>query len=379
MDSLQHDRQEARTIFGQEADNRGMIVEVRGSKVILNKKQLAICFAPRKYEIKEAIAELRRSKQLPGYKPNYGRIINIYITNTARLLKLEDEKKGKNKVDSTPADDADAIVNINSANMTTALPIDIASNLYIDMLKEIILCDYNHVDYNPKTDDELLSSVAIVKGRKKVVLTRKSLSWENGPFEHIGSYPPGRFYWLDQNRNYSDDPDDDYEERKERRILKQRMIERQRMYMTDPVLIKQGEELGEISRQIDELSNLSLKKEISKLQGRIAEIKLGMEIARIVDSTLSPESGMTYKELAYLLFPQIRTKNDKELEPYIQRIVRAIDAVQIYILTRCFRKRRIRIFPIALPLKQDNGIIERVFNGYKKKYIDKVLLEFITR
>jgi len=38
----------------------------------------------------------------------------------------------------------------------------------------------------------------------------------------------------------------------------------------------------------------------------------------------------------------------------------------------------IRIFPIALPLKQDNGI-ERVFNGYKKKYIDKVLLEFITR
>jgi hypothetical protein len=105
-----------------------------------------------------------------------------------------------------------------------------------------------------------------------------------------------------------------------------------------------------------------------------------MEIARIapVDSSLSPEFGMPYKELAFLLFPQIRAKNDKELEPYIQRIVRAIDAVQLYILIRCFRKKPIRIFPIALPLKQDNGI-ERVFNGYKKKYIDKVLLEFITR
>jgi hypothetical protein len=104
-----------------------------------------------------------------------------------------------------------------------------------------------------------------------------------------------------------------------------------------------------------------------------------MKIAGIVASSLSPEFGITYKELAFQLFPQIRTKNDKEVEPYIQRIVRAIDAVQIHILTRFFRKTPIRIFPIALPLKQDNSIIERVFNGYKKKYIDKVLLEFITR
>jgi len=69
-----------------------MIVKVRGSKVILNKKQLAICFAPRKYEIKEAIAELWRIKQIPknaGYKPNYRRITSIYIINTTSLLKLE--------------------------------------------------------------------------------------------------------------------------------------------------------------------------------------------------------------------------------------------------------------------------------------------------
>jgi hypothetical protein len=87
--------------------------------------------------------------------------------------------------------------------------------------------------------------------------------------------------------------------------------------------------------------------------------------------------SFSVKQLAFELFPQARTKNDKELEPYKQRIVKAIDAVQIYIITRFFRKTAIRIFPIALPLKQENGI-ERVFNGYKKKYVDKVLREFIT-
>jgi hypothetical protein len=142
--------------------------------------------------------------------------------------------------------------------------------------KKIILCDYNHVEYNPNTDDDLLSSVATVKRRKKVILTGKRLFWENGPFERIGTH-----YWLNENRNYSDDPDDDYEERKERRILKHRMIERQRMYMTDPVLIKQGEEQGEIDRQLDELSNLSLKQQLVKLHGEIPQIKLGMEISII--------------------------------------------------------------------------------------------------
>ena len=74
-------------------------------------------------------------------------------------------------------------------------------------------------------------------------------------------------------------------------------------------------------------------------------------------------------------FPEAKTKSDQELELYIQRIVRAIDAVQIYILTTFFKKTTIRIFPIALPSKVDN--VELVFNGYKKKYIDKVLREFI--
>jgi hypothetical protein len=83
------------------------------------------------------------------------------------------------------------------------------------------------------------------------------------------------------------------------------------------------------------------------------------------------------QELAFVLFSEAKTKSDQELELYIQRIVRAIDAVQIHILTRFFRKTTIRIFPIALPLKVDN--VERVFNGYKKKYVDEVLREFIMR
>jgi hypothetical protein len=50
-------------------------------------------------------------------------------------------------------------------------------------------------------------------------------------------------------------------------------------------------------------------------------------------------------------FPEAKTKSDQELEQYIQRIVRAIDAVQIHILTTFFKKTTIRIFPIALPSK----------------------------
>ena len=56
--------------------------------------------------------------------------------------------------------------NVNNANIMP--PVDLVSNLYIDMLKEIIMCDYNHVDYNPKTDDDLLSLATLVKSRKKV-------------------------------------------------------------------------------------------------------------------------------------------------------------------------------------------------------------------
>jgi hypothetical protein len=68
--------------------------------VVLNKKQTAMHCAPRKYEIKEAIAELRSTRQLSlrhtGYKPNYEGIKRIYVINAAKLLRLESEKK-KNK------------------------------------------------------------------------------------------------------------------------------------------------------------------------------------------------------------------------------------------------------------------------------------------
>ena len=65
-----------------------------------------------------------------------------------------------------------AASNVNNANIMP--PVDLVSNLYIDMLKEIIICDYNHVDYNPKTDDDLLSLATSAKSRKKVtrLLTR---------------------------------------------------------------------------------------------------------------------------------------------------------------------------------------------------------------
>lgn len=241
--------------------------------IVLNKKQLAMCFAPRKYEIKEAIAELRCSKQLPfknaGYKPNYEGIKNVYAINAAKLLKLEDEKrknKSKNKVDATAsaADDinVDSIININSTSIITILPIDIVSKLYINMLKEIILCDYNHANYNAMTDDDLLSSVKLVKSRKKVILTRKKLCWPNGPFKPM-THPAHRFYKLDENRIYYEDPDDDAEEREERRKLKQRWAEgeRRRIIYEEteyyPALEKQLEEQDETRRQLDDLSDLT--------------------------------------------------------------------------------------------------------------------------
>jgi hypothetical protein len=71
-----------------------MIIRIarRGFKeyVVLNKKQMAMCFAPRTYEIKEAIAELRSTGELPlshtGYKPNYEGIKRIYAINTAMRI-----------------------------------------------------------------------------------------------------------------------------------------------------------------------------------------------------------------------------------------------------------------------------------------------------
>src|SRR6478672_7495605 len=142
-----------------------------GKYVVLNKKQMAVRCAPRKYEIKEVIAELRSTGQLPSkygdYKPNYEGIKRIYASNAAKLLRLEDEKKKnkKNEVDGDVNADA-AASNVNSVNIMP--PVDLVSNLYIDMLKEIIMCDYNHVDYNLKTEDDILSLATSVKSRKKV-------------------------------------------------------------------------------------------------------------------------------------------------------------------------------------------------------------------
>ena len=171
-------------------------------------------------------------------------------------------------------------------------------------------------------------------------------------------------------------PDDDEEEREERkRVALERIEESKRCIWLYPE--SEVEQVDKALTQVHDLSILPVNKQIAEVQERYDEVKLGLKIANKVALMESPESGYTYKELAFDLFSEAKTKSDQELELYIQRIVRAIDAVQIHILTRFFRKTTIRIFPIALPSKVDN--VERVFNGYKKKYVDKVLCEFITR
>src|SRR6188472_486742 len=108
-----------------------MIVKGKAYKeyIVLNKNELAKCFAPRKYEIKEAMTELRRDKELPlkngGHKPNYEKIKNVYAVNAVKLLKQEAEEKKRNKISA-----------INNNNDIVAVPpppppIDIINNLYI--------------------------------------------------------------------------------------------------------------------------------------------------------------------------------------------------------------------------------------------------------
>jgi hypothetical protein len=99
--------------------------------VVLNKKQMAMRCAPRKYEIKEAIADLRNTGQLPlrnaGYKPNYEGIKRIYAINAARLLRLENEKKNKKKNEADGDVNAGAAAsNVNNANIMP--PVDLVSN-----------------------------------------------------------------------------------------------------------------------------------------------------------------------------------------------------------------------------------------------------------
>ena len=95
---------------------------------------------------------------------------------------------------------ADAAANnVNNANIMP--PVDLVSNPYIDILKEIIMCDYI-----PKTDDDLLSLATLVKSRKKVTgLLTKGIEQQDADPAIL----------LDISRLY--DPDDDKEEREERR------------------------------------------------------------------------------------------------------------------------------------------------------------------
>ena len=58
-----------------------------------------------------------------------------------KALKNENKKK-KNEADGDV--NAGAASNVNNANIMP--PVDLVSNLYIDMLKEMIMCDYNHVE-----------------------------------------------------------------------------------------------------------------------------------------------------------------------------------------------------------------------------------------
>jgi hypothetical protein len=138
------------------------------------------------------------------YKPDYEGIKRIFAINAAELLRIENEKK-KNEADGDV--NADAVANnVNNANIMP--PVNLVSNLYIDMLKEIIMCDYNHVDYNPKTDDDLLSLATLVKSRKKVTrLLTRGIEQQNADPVIL----------RDISRLY--DPDDDKEEREERRKL----------------------------------------------------------------------------------------------------------------------------------------------------------------
>jgi hypothetical protein len=86
--NLEHNGEEVTAVYripGSQWRRKKMIVKGKAheANIVLNKIELARCFAPRKYEIKEAIAELRLDKELPlknaTYKPNYEKIKNIRI------------------------------------------------------------------------------------------------------------------------------------------------------------------------------------------------------------------------------------------------------------------------------------------------------------
>jgi len=138
------------------------------------------------------------------------------------------------------------------------------------MLKQIILCDYKHIDFNPpRTDSDLLSFAVVTEKRKKV-----------------------------------------------RRLL--------------PDIEKTMEEINEIMDQLSDLLT-QLPKRFIGTKERSDDIKLGLKIADKIQCDMEPEDGLTYEQLALDLFPEVRTKGHEQLEWYIQRIARAIDAVQVFL------------------------------------------------
>jgi hypothetical protein len=138
--------------------------------IVLNKNELAKCFAPRKYEIREAMAELRCNKELPlknaDYKPNYEAVRKEAIKMCTQLMQLiKSEAEKKNKI-SLANDNLASFCNNNTDIIAMPQPpiIDIINNLYLGMLKQIILCNYKHI--LPNTDSDASSFVAVTKQRK---------------------------------------------------------------------------------------------------------------------------------------------------------------------------------------------------------------------
>jgi hypothetical protein len=213
--------------------------------------------------------------------------------------------------------------------------IDIINNLYIGMLKQIILCDYKHIDFNPpRTDSDLLSFAVVTEKRKKV---RRLLTSRE---QQQLSLPPSKHVNLDQlvmDENNIYDPDDDEEEREERRKLEERRIRIERKIriwerdVVAPDIEKTMEEINEIMDQLSDLLT-QLPKRFIGTKERSDDIKLGLKIADKIQCDMEPEDGLTYEQLALDLFPEVRTKGHEQLEWYIQRIARAIDAVQVYII-----------------------------------------------
>ena len=271
-----------------------MIVKGKAYKeyIVLNKNELAKCFAPRKYEIKEAMTELRCNKELPlknsGYKPNYEKIKNVYAVNAVKLLKQEAEEKKRNKIS--------AINNNNDIVAVPPPPIDIINNLYIGMLKQIILCDYKHIDFNPpRTDSDLLSFAVVTEKRKKV---RRLLTAKEQQQRSLSKYPSKPVnvdqLVIDENNIY--DPDDDEEERQERRKLEeQRILWEQQITKCEQEAARAFmEEQDEIGSQLSDLLT-QLPKRFIGTKERSDDIKLGLKIADKIQCDMEPEDGLTYE------------------------------------------------------------------------------------